>query len=194
MIGVLVAVGVHGVAEAVRRRGREPAGESGQPDRGDAARLAARVGLVVGLAATAGPLLVLASARPPLLRAAGEPCPSGTIARFVRVPSGSYLRIESTGDAGQTARRSAVEVHEAALAQTIVAVELKNDAARFAAGSTLINTYDLAGGRPVWLLAPSGMLATIPATYRVCARASSNELSRTYGLQFAESATVVRER
>ena len=140
----------------------------------------------LGLSLTAtlfvGPLLVLATSRPAVVTAVA--CPDGSDAMHVRVSRGAFLRIEKTGDASD-AHVAAVEVDERRLALTASVVELRNDAHRFTAGHTMLNVYDLESGRFVWLIAPTRLLSGTPGIFPVCGRPSDDQLSRNYGVFFA---------
>ena len=189
---ILVAIGTVTLVGAAARRVRagtiEATPGSGQPVR--ASFGAESFGVALAVVVFAGPLWVFYGFSSPPAIAAASPCPSGTRPVSVWIAKGSVLR--AVGDVpGPGDERVAVpEIRQIQLRQSVAPTEIGNDRARFAAGQTMFNGYDLESGRYVWLIAATGQVGELPAMLQICGHDTPDGLSKQYGVFYAD--TVVR--
>lgn len=141
-------------------------------------------GLVLACFTIVAPLLAHSASRS--LRIIEAACPPGQSPVHVRITPGSFLRIRKA-IWHQGLEVQVPDIRAIDLQKTASLVEIKNDVNNFTASKTLVNAYDLKSGRIVWLVAPTDALPPPPTVVRICGHNSDNDISRSYGVFYADS-------
>ena len=191
ILAILVSIGAAGLVDSAIRmlRGEGmrsvPTTTVGEPAL-SAPQFAQWFGVGLAAVAVVGPVCVFYFGRPPVL--APATCPAGTQSVHIRLSPGSFLRIIGNVPDVDDTRAAVPVIRERDLPATAGVVELRNDVKKYTAGHTMVNTYDLASGRLLWLVALSDLLSQGTGIIRVCGHDSADPLSKKYGVFYADSA------